>query len=175
MEPVYQVKSEYSEKQMQYYRRTNPYYIGFKILKWICYLVGGFSVFINMIVFITARLTEISIFNVLFFLIGIFLLVDGAMDSHWIDIAYAKKIKKAQKDGEILLSFYEEEIIIQFMQYNKEEHFSYAELTKAEKDFEGYFLQIGKELLHVKRKQFLIGDGFQFPQFLQQKTGIQMK
>ena len=175
MEVIYQVQSEYSEKQMQYYRKTKPYRIWFQILKWFCYVIGGISVFVNLIVFIAAPLNKISIFNIITFLIGVFLLVDGAMNSHFLDIIYEKRVKKTKRDGAITLSFYEQEIKIQFEKDNRQETIPYSAITRVGKDFEGYFLKAQKELFYVKRKQFDIGDGYEFPKFLKEKTGLEIK
>ena len=175
MEIRYQAKSEYSEKQIQYYRKTNPYRMGIQILKWFCYIIGGASVVFNMIFFMTASFSEMSILNIIWFLAGMFLLVDGAAGSPWIDKVYQKRIQKQQKDGEIVVSFFETEVQATYETYKRTELFSYEEIEKIIQDFEGYYLFMKKDIFYVKRKKFDIGDGYEFPRFIEQKSKIKVE
>lgn len=175
MELQYQAKSEYGEKQIQYYRKAKPYKIWIGILKWICYIIGGFSAFFNMIFFMTASFSEMSMLNVLWFLVGIFLLVDGAAGSLWIDKVYKKRVLKQQKDGSIVVSFYEEGIEAFYETYNKKESFRYEEVKKVIQDFEGYYVFVKADIFYVRRKQFEVGDGYEFPRFLEQKSKIKVE
>ena len=175
MQVQYQASSEYGEKQIAYYRKTKPYAILLKILKWTCYVLGGVSVAVNMIIFMTAPVKEIGILNLLFFLVGIFLLVDGAGGNLWIDKLYKKRMEKEKKNGEIELSFNENEIQAVFKNYDQKKNFSYSSVKKALQDFEGYYLFVDKEIFYVKRKQFAIGNGYEFPRFLEEKSGIKVE
>lgn len=175
MKLQYQAKSEYGEKQIQYYRKTNPYKVGFGILRWICYIIGGFSVFFNIIFFMTASISEMSILNVVWFLAGIFLLVDGASGSLWVDKLYQKRMSNQKKDGTILLSFAEDRIEVFYETYSKKEQFQYEDIRKVLQDFEGYYLLIEKDIFYVWRKKFEVGDGYEFPRFLEQKSKIKVE
>lgn len=175
MQIQYQARSVYGEKQIQYYRKTNPYKLWIAVLKWFCYLVGGFSVFINMIFFMTAAFSPLWILNAIWFLVGVFLLVDGAMGSLWLNKQYEKRIKKREKDGMIVLSFYEEQIEVVYEAYHRNEIISYEQIKKVLQDFEGYYLFTEQDIFYVRRKKFEVGDGYEFPRFIEQKARIKVE
>lgn len=168
----YQIETHFSEKQMEYYRQTKPWKTGFRCLTYLCYGIGGAAMAVNMIIFITARSGEISIFHILSFLMGTFILVDGAMGNRWIDKFCEKQFQKKQLDGMALVTFLEDEIVIEYEKYQRKETFSYRDLQCAEGDFEGYYIKFPHHLLYLKRKQFKIGDRWEFPTYLNQKTDL---
>lgn len=166
----YEVLTEFSEKQMEYYRQRKPWKTVFRCLAYFCYILGGAMMAMTMILFITAQKGEFSIWYIAVFLIGGFLLVDGAMGNRWIDRIYEKNLQKKQIDGVVKVSFEDKEIVLQYEKYKRTETFSYKELKTADNDFEGYYLKFADRLLYLKRKQFQTGDAWEFPDYLNERT-----